>query len=65
MKATKVGKNPLGKQRADADKTTQTTVQTVSASHLAELETDSESKLENDQEQVNMTLLLIMERENE
>ena len=42
-KATKLMKSPFGKQTADSDKTTQATVQAISANHVAEPETNSES----------------------
>ena len=41
-KATKVGKNQLGKQKTDSAKTAQGMVQAISASHMTEQETDSE-----------------------
>ena len=42
-KAVKVMKSAFRKQTADSDKTTQATVKAISASHMAGLETDSES----------------------
>ena len=65
MKANRVGKKPFEKQTTDGDKTTQATVQTISASNMTQLEIDSESEQESDHEQLDMDLLLNMESDNE
>ena len=50
---------------ADSNKISQATVQAISASHMAEFETDSESVQESDQKQLDMNILLNMETDNE
>ena len=64
-KLTKIQKHPSRKQLANGKKTIQTKVQAISASHIAEFETDSESEQESDQEQLEIDILLNMEKENE
>ena len=63
MKITKVGKNPFRRQATDSDKT-HATVQTISARYIAELETDTESHQESNQEQPDRYLVCNIESDN-
>ena len=64
-KPTKIERQSSRKQMVCGNQTTEDKLQAISASHIAEFETDSDSEQETNQEQLDIDVLLNVESDNE